>query len=364
MYKILLVDDDDFVMEYLTNTLQQYFVLETANDGQQALEKFSTSQPDLVLMDIQMPKLNGYEAAKCIRKTNKHTPILFLSSLHSLDERLSAYDAGGDDFISKPANPNELIKKINILLETSLMNLEQKHASDVATKALSDLSYLGQVISFFRNSYQCNTFEQLAQVVFDVTETFGLSCSLVFRESDDNQYFFDDGLEKNIDAALLESLNGARRILEFGNYRAALNWGNCSLLVKNMPTNEVEFGAMKDYLSYLMDGIDQCAAKLVIEIQLRQAVIQFKEKSQQIKQGVVGLIDDLENDLESLFSSLNVNDELSQTTEEQLLSLLDTARSKADQKLLSGRDTEDKLGNVLVMFQAQVKQSKQEIELF
>lgn len=351
MPKILIVDDDEFVLDYHVNTLSKHFSVATALNGKHALKQASEFNPDLILMDIQMPELDGYDTAETLRRSGNHVPILFFSCLSSLEERLKAYDAGGNDFIAKPADPEEMLKKINVLLACPYAE-KNREASEIAIKALSDLSYLGQIIGFFRNSYRCQNLAQLADTIFSVTKLFGLRCSLIFRQPHQKPCYFDDGLTKNIDSALLESLQGAQRIMEFGYYRAAFNWQLASLLVKNMPQDPEKCGAMKDYLAHLMEGIEQCAAKLIMEQNLRHTIEQFSNTNENIKHGIFGLIDDMETQLESLFASFDVNDELSQATESRLLDVITTARTKADNKLRSGESIENELQQLLTFTQA------------
>lgn len=202
MSKLLVVDDDEFVQEYHSHTLSDQFELEMAMNGREALERVESFEPDLILMDIKMPELNGYDAAKLIRKKDCHVPILFLSKLSSLDERLHAYDAGGNDFIAKPASPDEIIQKVKLLLSYPTTD-EQQEANMAATRAMTELSYLGQIVGFYRSSYQCQSLAELATAIFEITTTFGLTYSLVFREEQEQNCYFSDGLHKPLDLTLL-----------------------------------------------------------------------------------------------------------------------------------------------------------------
>ncbi len=363
MANILIVDDDEFVLEYLTGALSEQHSIETAATGLKALEILTDFSAELIVMDIQMPDMNGYETASIIRQSDNKLPILFLSRLSSLDERLKAYDAGGSDFISKPADPEELTKKINILLASTEHQIHQD-ADEIAIKALSDLSYLGQIISFLRNSCRCRNMPHLANEIFTLTKLFGLRCSLVIRDNDP-VCFFDDEITKNIDSALLESLNGAQKIMEFGNHRAAFNWQHASLLVKNMPKDTEAAGAMRDYLAYMMDGIEQCVRKIIVESTLRRTVQQFSDQNDDIKRSIFAVVDDLEIQLEQLFNSLDINDEISSSTESRLISLINTAKNKAANKLQSGEAIEQRLNQLLsLMEQSEEDPPKPDCELF
>lgn len=98
-------------------TASEYDVIE-AYDGEEALEKAKTENPDLILLDIMMPRLTGYEVCKKLREdgTTKNIPIVMITALHEMDDRIKGIEAGADDFISKPFNKAELLARVKSLL--------------------------------------------------------------------------------------------------------------------------------------------------------------------------------------------------------------------------------------------------------
>ncbi len=129
--KILIVDDDLMNQEFLEILLNEFgHQVVLASDGEAAIEKFTTEQPDLILMDVIMPGMDGYVAARRIKSIagSNFVPIIFLSSLTSTEDFRKAIDAGGDDFLFKPYN-KELIKaKIDAMSRIREFNVElQQH---------------------------------------------------------------------------------------------------------------------------------------------------------------------------------------------------------------------------------------------
>ena len=114
--KILVVDDDLDIIEILKYNLNNsgYFV-KSANNGIKAIKKAKKFLPDIILMDVMMPEMSGIEACSEIRKIDQlsNTIIIFLSARSEDYTQISAYDAGGDDYISKPVKPKILLKKIS-----------------------------------------------------------------------------------------------------------------------------------------------------------------------------------------------------------------------------------------------------------
>ena len=128
--KILIVDDDLDIIEILKYNLNNsgYFV-KSANNGIKAIKKAKKFLPDIILMDVMMPEMTGIEACSEIRKIDqlRNTIIIFLSARSEDYTQISAYDAGADDYISKPVKPKILLKKIsNIAKKIKLENTHSK----------------------------------------------------------------------------------------------------------------------------------------------------------------------------------------------------------------------------------------------
>lgn len=112
-YKVLVVDDEDEIRQLLRLYLEkdEYYVLEAA-DGEAALEIIKSNEIDLVLLDIMMPKVNGYQVLKEIR-TNNNIPVIMLSAKDQDADKILGLDLGADDYITKPFNPLEAMARIN-----------------------------------------------------------------------------------------------------------------------------------------------------------------------------------------------------------------------------------------------------------
>ena len=128
--KILIVDDDLDIIEILKYNLNNsgYFV-KSANNGIKAIKKAKKFLPDIILMDVMMPEMTGIEACSEIRKIDqlRNTIIIFLSARSEDYNQISAYDAGADDYISKPVKPKILLKKISNIAKK--IKLENTHSN-------------------------------------------------------------------------------------------------------------------------------------------------------------------------------------------------------------------------------------------
>ncbi len=117
--KILVVDDEQDIRKVLTMRLKiNGLTVITAGDGQEGLEKARSEQPDLILLDLMLPKIDGYEACRLLKFDDryKHIPIIILSALHEQLDRQKAVEHGADSFFVKPFDFDLLLFKIKSLL--------------------------------------------------------------------------------------------------------------------------------------------------------------------------------------------------------------------------------------------------------
>ena len=113
---ILVVDDEPAVRRVLLMRLQLAgYTVVSAEDGEEALEKFHSESPDLVVLDVMLPKMDGFAVCRRLR-AESCVPIIFLSALESISERVAGLDLGADDYLPKPFSPKELEARISTIL--------------------------------------------------------------------------------------------------------------------------------------------------------------------------------------------------------------------------------------------------------
>ena len=118
-YKILIVDDDENICELLRLYLEKDgFETIVANDGEQAVDYASKYSPDLILLDIMLPKLDGWQVCREIRKTSE-TPIIMLTAKGETFDKILGLELGADDYVSKPFDTKEVIARIKAVLRRS-----------------------------------------------------------------------------------------------------------------------------------------------------------------------------------------------------------------------------------------------------
>jgi two-component system, OmpR family, copper resistance phosphate regulon response regulator CusR len=118
--KILLVEDELRVANLLKKQLEDYdFIVEIASDGYIGKELVGKNNYNLILLDINLPLINGYELCKEIRKTNSQIPIIMLTALGTPDNKVIGFNAGADDYVTKPFDFRELLARINVFIKRS-----------------------------------------------------------------------------------------------------------------------------------------------------------------------------------------------------------------------------------------------------
>src|SRR6478672_2603235 len=119
VFKVLVVDDEPDILEFLSYNLEKEgFLVETAENGKQALEKAKKNQPDIVLLDVMMPEMDGIETCRTMREMPQfeHTIIAFLTARTEDYSQIAGFETGADDYISKPIKPRVLVSRLKALL--------------------------------------------------------------------------------------------------------------------------------------------------------------------------------------------------------------------------------------------------------
>lgn len=119
--RILIVEDEKKIADTLRMGLsEQGYEVQVAYDGQIGLKIFLNDPFDLIILDINLPGMNGFELCKLIRKSNEQVPVLMLTSMSQMTDKVEGYDAGADDYLVKPFEFRELLLKIRVLLKRTV----------------------------------------------------------------------------------------------------------------------------------------------------------------------------------------------------------------------------------------------------
>jgi len=291
LWKILSIDDDPIVHKAIKKELQYHFEIYTAKNGKQGITLAEELFPDIILLDVEMPGLNGYEVCDQLKHNSElqQIPVIFLSSLCNLRSRMLGYEAGGIDFLVKPFVSGELIAKLESIIE----NIKHKNdlsgkaelATNTAFSAMRDSNNLLKIIKFVEHSYKINTFSGLAESFFELTKQFNLHCSLLFSLRNERIFYAHSGghctsLESEVIATIYDK---GGRFVDFG-CRTQISFNHVALLIKNMPLSDRElYGRYKDFFPPVLSAMSTKIKSLETEINIQKQTLQLAKAFEAIK---------------------------------------------------------------------------------
>lgn len=126
MIRIIVVEDDYHLNSLIKKVLEKDYIVDSAYNPTRALEMMSNNAYDLIISDIMMPEMSGFEFAKIIRDDNKDIPILFITAKDEFEDKRRSYAIGVDDYMVKPIDINELVLRVGALLKRAKINVEHK----------------------------------------------------------------------------------------------------------------------------------------------------------------------------------------------------------------------------------------------
>ncbi len=215
-----------------------------------------------VLLDIEMPGLSGYDTCRRFREKSaeKDIPVIFVSAHDTAPERVAAYEAGGDDFLTKPIAVHELRHKLSGSIEHRQrlkdLALQSSTAQQVAFAAMTSMGDLGVVIEFLRKSALANSHSAVAARLIAAMNAWGLRGAVQVRGANEQISLTADGPMSPMQTSVLETMRGMGRIFELGS-RAVVNYEHVSLLVENLPVDDPDkVGRLRDHLTILGEAAD------------------------------------------------------------------------------------------------------------
>ncbi|MBJ6127439.1 response regulator [Microvirga splendida] len=147
-HRILVVDDDPHIREVICFALEKGgMATSIARDGREAVNRFRESNPDLIVLDIGMPEMDGLEVCRQIRKTS-NVPILFLSARDEEIDRILGLEIGGDDYVTKPFSPRELVTRVNVILRRRVAREAPAPETKLLAQGVLSMDALRHAVTF------------------------------------------------------------------------------------------------------------------------------------------------------------------------------------------------------------------------
>lgn len=353
---ILVVDDSLMELQVTVGYLRQYFQVEATTTGERALEMISSHKPNIVLLDVNMPDLDGYEVCRRIRERDKHLKIIFVSAYDSTTEILKGYSVGGNDYIVKPYEPIILLSKIQqaIVDETELEDASHNSAN-LAMEAMTSFGELGSVLTFLRSSFRTTTVEGLASLMLRTLDAYNLEVCLQLRTPKNSLNFSNQGPITPLEEELLSriaKMNG--RIAESGP-RFFINYEHASLMVKNMPfDDDAKMGRLRDNIAILLEGADERLAMIAIDVSITDSLTFAKDMHQSLVSDHMMLI---EQNLEQFKNAL-LRMGLEKHQENELLGVIQSGKLEINLNFEKMHDLEAQITRVHELIQTNLNNEK------
>ncbi len=279
---ILCVDDEPVNISIIEELLGEEYRVVTADSGEACLQCVDQEIPQLILLDVNMPNIDGLETCQRLKQNPAQAdiPVVFISALASDEELMAGYMAGGDDYITKPFSGEILQRKIEIVLASQRSKQQYKAISEDAAEALSEnLSSSGElalVVKFLQDSFSITSLPLLAARVFECLAEFKLDCSLLILSQPENLFWFSDEIDRPMEKQILESLHGQDRLVSFGR-RLAINSDMATILIRNIPSEGDKAARLRDHMSILIEGLDSRIRSLQAEERLQQRRLELTD---------------------------------------------------------------------------------------
>lgn len=353
---ILIVDDEPVNLIIMEDFFGKKYVLHTAANGEECLQQVEQVCPDLILLDVNMPKMSGLDVCKQLKDDfeTAEIPIIFVSALSSSDDRLAGYIAGAEDYVTKPFDENELEAKIDRIISSAKLQKNLKENISEATKmamiALSSAGEMGQVLQFTRDSHQCSTYKDLAELLITTYEGYGLNVTIRMNDAGDVYYYSHTTPVGEMEKSIFESAHNTARFVDYRT-RTLMNYERVSVLVKNMPLDDDNsYGRLKDCMGYLGETAEARAIALDMELTLQATVKSTIETLKEIQSFRANafktreLFSDVVGSVEESYLTLGLSEE----QEEALSALLLSAEQSSSKLYEEGLDIDDRLAGILV----------------
>jgi len=258
---ILSIDDNPSNQKLIEAMLKADYDVHLASSGEEGLRQLEGLKPEVVLLDVDMPKMDGYEVCEKIREihTMDEMPVMFVSALDKIPQRLRGYEVGGNDYMVKPIDIAEVRHKIRRLIDnknqTETLQSSVQYSTQTAMSAMTYSGELGVLIEFFENAITSYDYETLAKHTLSACAKYDLSSSLQVRTGAD-LLEWSSGSVSPLESQLLEYGAQANRIVTHKDFMF-FNAADVTLLLKKLPLDDADkVERIRDHVAIILKGLE------------------------------------------------------------------------------------------------------------
>jgi len=362
-HRVMIVDDDEITAASLDLALRTTFETCLFHSGDAALAALEDNRPDVILLDIAMPGLDGYETCRRLRKrlpAEEQPAVIFVSAKDSLEDRLQAYESGGDDFIVKPILPPELVRKVRVMVSLVAERKQLKASADSARQMamgfLTNLGETGTALQFLRNSQSCREPAELARLTIATLREYGLETNVQLRPPGEILTFIESGRATPLEESVFAMMRDQDRIFQF-RQRLIVNYPHVSVLIKNLPIADTDrCGRLRDLLAIIAEGCESSMLALIRTAEIEARTRQLQQTSAAVQAAITSLHAQYQaqqadtriilHQMHDKFSHDLMFLGLTETQEDRLMQLLDSSIEETLELFARGLDFGDKLAQL------------------
>jgi len=275
---ILAIDDDKLIHRIVKETLKDFCKVIHASNGEEGIRSAVKNNPDIILLDVEMPGMNGYEVCELLKRDSSTSdiPVMFLSGKGALSERVRGYNSGGNDYIVKPFEVEELQARIDVLYQyrknSDSLKGDVEEAQTTAEIAMTDSGDMGRVMRYVGQTYHTHNLVALTEYFMEFFTPLNLNVVVAYWYRGESQFFSNQGAVCPLERELLEKCVDGERFIDFGA-RTIINYPHVSILVKNMPLSDAAlYGRYKDLFPHILEATNaKVQAMEVNDLVLEQA---------------------------------------------------------------------------------------------
>lgn len=344
LHRICCIDDDIDNLNMLNEILADKYEVFLVDAPEVAIERLNNIQPHVILLDVNISRINGYSLCKKIRDSELigSTPVIFVSCMKELKDRLAGYECGGDGYITKPFDTREL----RLIVHSHVTRKLQYEATKSSLKQLETMQWsmlknsseMSELLKFSRGISRVKDEAAFVDHIFSTLTNFGLKATLLVKLVSGEIVARNDGKPFTlIEKELLDMAQCGPKITAHGT-KYIFKGSNLVLLIKNMPIEDSELvGRLRDHLCILLDSAE-ASIEIINGERLRRHNDESKTKAtlgtvqdefdkmtslaERLYKQSTSSVEKLSRELENAFMFMNLTEE----QEHQILAFIDAAR--------------------------------------
>lgn len=294
-FKVFVVDDDPVVLDIIHATLEPDCEIHTFMSAEDCLARLETEKPDFFLLDVNLPGMDGYSLCEHIKNDpSLHgTPVTFVSGRDTIEERVRGYDAGGQDFIVKPFDPEELLRKLlvaqTMVISQRSLAVQIEEAEMLSSLVMANMDETGILLQFMSKLIAMESAEEIASELLELLKRYRLDGVVQTRIGGDTQTRSAAGNNLPLETSVIEHVRSQGRIFEFRR-RSVHNFERITLMINNLPIDDPEYcGRLRDHLSVAAQGVDS-----------RLKAIHTEQAHRRAQQGILAALESVGNTIMEL----------------------------------------------------------------